>query len=160
MSHPATIQTRPGLMSDAWLDPDDNDPLRREPLKVAGQRHYDPLLALHRQSPRTWTEAMVIAGERYRRDYEVGVLGASAAGGRGGTDQPDAHIRMRGKADALMRHEAARAALAETLHAFASDLLVSRLAIKDIASARGRTEDRASALVEAAMLRLVDHYGA
>lgn len=154
----AVVLDHPGVMKAAWADPDDMDPLRREARLILGERRYDPLLMLHRQTPERWTDALVMAGERYRRDYEVGVLGASSAGGRGATDAPDAHVKMWGKAGALTRHHAARDALGLTLHAYASDLLVSRLSLAAITSNRGLPRDRTAAMVEAAMLRLVDHY--
>ena len=154
----AVVLDHPGVMKAAWADPEDMDPLRREARLIQGERRYDPLLMLHRQTPERWTSAMVIAGERYRRDYEVGVLGASTAGGRGAVDQPCPHVKAWSKAAALTRHNAARDALGLTLHAFASDLLVSRLSLADITSNRGLPRDRTAAMVEAAMLRLVDHY--
>jgi hypothetical protein len=154
----AVALDHPGTMKAAWLDPNDKDPLRRNPLMVEGIRRYDPLLALHRQTPERWTSAMVIAGERYRRDYEVGVLGASSAGGRGAVDLPCPHVKAWAKAAALTRHKAAREALGPTLHAYVSDLLVSRLSLRAIESNRGLPRDRTAAMVEAAMLRLVDHY--
>jgi len=154
----AVVLDHPGVMKAAWADPDDMDPLRREARLIQGERRYDPLLMLHRQTPDRWTKAMIVAGERYRRDYEVGVLGASSAGGRGATDLPCPHVKAMAKAAALTRHHAARDALAETLHAFASDLLVSRLSLRAIESNRGLPRDRTAAMVEAAMLRLVDHY--
>ena len=154
----AVVPDHPGVMRAAWADPDDMDPLRREARVILGERRYDPLLMLHRQAPERWTNAIVIAGERYRRDYEVGVLGASSAGGRGAIDLPCPHVRAWGKAAALTRHHGARDALGLTLHAFASDLLVSRLSLAAITSNRGLPRDRTAAMVEAAMLRLVDHY--
>ena len=154
----AVTLDHPGVMKATWADPDDMDPLRREARVILGERRYDPLLMLHRQTPERWTSAMVMAGERYRRDYEVGVLGASSAGGRGAIDLPCPHVKAWGKAAALTRHHAARDALGLTLHAYASDLLVSRLSLAAITSNRGLPRDRTATMVEAAMLRLVDHY--
>jgi len=154
----AVVLDHPGVMKAVWADPDDMDPLRREARLIQGERRYDPLLMLHRQTPDRWTVAMVVAGERYRRDYEVGVLGASSAGGRGAVDLPCPHVKAWSKAAALGKHNDARASLGPTLHAYVSDLLVSRLSLRAIESNRGLPRDRTAAMVEAAMLRLVDHY--
>jgi hypothetical protein len=152
------VMNHPGVMKAAWADPDDMDPLRREARLIQGERRYDPLLMLHRQTPDRWTVAMVVAGERYRRDYEVGVLGASSAGGRGATEPPCPHVKALAKSKARTRYDAAVDALGLTLHAFVSDFLVQRYSLVDITKKRGLPRDRTAAMVEAAMLRLVDHY--
>jgi len=167
MTDAATIQRargvrgalQPGTVRASWPDPEDANPLRREARQIDGRRRFDAVAALHRQNPETWTELHVAAVVRLRRDREVGIDGAQAGGGRGMVEAPSPDGRMVGRIDAATAYREATEAMG-TAGAYDVWLLAFRnWTLGEIASHHGVATKRASGRVEAALTRLVEHYG-
>jgi len=146
------------VMRSCWQDPDDTSPLRREPRQIDGFRRFDALLAMHKQSPETWTAAHVEAGARFRRDYEVGIEGAAQNGG-GGTAAWSPDGRMISRLDAATSYREAMDMLGYTMGWTIRRLILENWTLSDLATHYGATRHRVSGRVEAALTRLVEHYG-
>lgn len=143
----------------SWSDPDDTDTLRREPRQIVGFRRYDAMAALHRQNPQLWTEDHVEAVVRFRRDYEVGILGAAAAGGRGMTNAKSPDGSMVARMDAATAYREAMDALGLSAGWLVRRLALENWTLSDLAAHGATTAKRMSGRVEAALTRLAEHYG-
>lgn len=146
------------VMRSKWDDPADTNPLRREPRQIDGFRRFDALLAMHKQSPETWTEAHVEAAERFRRDYEIGIIGASQHGD-GGTAARSTDGHMVARVDDATAYREAMDMLGYTMGWTIRRLVLENWTLSDLATHYGTTRHRVSGRVEAALTRLVEHYG-
>lgn len=145
------------VMRSKWDDPADTSPLRREPRQIDGFRRFDALLAMHKQSPETWTKAHVEAADRFRRDYEIGIIGASQHGA-GGTAAWSSDGRMVARVDDATAYREAMDALGYTMGWTIRRLVLENWTLSDLATHYGTTRNRVSGRVEAALTRLVEHY--
>ncbi len=159
--HPARKDPRmtPRLTRASWPDPDDTNPLRREARKIDGMRAYDVISAIHAQNPKTWTAHHVEAAVRLRRDYEVGIQGASSAGGRGMVEARSPDGRMVARIDTATAYREAMDALGRSAAWDVRRLVLDNWTLAEIAARDNVGASRVSGRVEAAMTRLVEHYG-
>jgi len=136
----------------AWDDPDDTGRRGSYVRMVHGYRRSDPLITLHRRSPREITQQHLQAAERLRDDYEIGE-GVNLGKGSGGETGPlDVQI------DARTRYRAAVAAVGPSLCAILLPVVLSAWTVKQWAEDRGMSETKASGYLTAALDRLQDHY--
>lgn len=152
-----TTEIVPSVVRAAWTDPDDKNPLRREAREVDGFRTFDAMAAMHKQNPATWTEAHVIAADRFRRDYEIGIEGASQ-NGAGGTAAWSTDGRMVARVDTATAYREAMDALGYSMGWMVRRLVLQNWTLTDLAAHYGTTRNRVSGRVEAALTRLVEHY--
>lgn len=143
----------------SWPDPDDTNPLRREARQIDGFRTFDALAALHARDAKAWTAHHVEAAIRLRRDYEVGVLGASSAGGRGMTEARSPDGKMVARVDTATAYREAMDALGRSAAWDVRRLVLENWTLAEIADRDNVGATRVSGRVEAALTRLVEHYG-
>jgi len=135
-----------------WDDPDDTGRRGSYVRMVHGYRRSDPLITLHRRSPREVTQQHLQAAERLRDDYEISE-GVNLGKGSGGEAGP-----MDVQIDARTRYRAAVAAVGPSLCAILLPVVLSAWTVKQWAEDRGMSETKASGYLIAALDRLQDHY--
>lgn len=149
----------PRYVDAEWRDPDDTNPLRREARRITGKRAYDPVMELHRLTPLVWTIQHVMAAERLRLDYEIGICGASVRRSEARTGRRDPEGGMLGRLDHTTRYREAMAALGACGARDIKALVIQRWSLSDIAAAEGIAVRRMSGRIEAGLTRLAEHYG-
>ena len=151
---PVAEQIVHGLVEPAqWDDPDDTGRRGSYSAVVVGWRRADPILALHRRSPRDVTADHVRAVERLRDDYEIGE-GARGVGrgAGGGIDPTEAQI------DAAGRYRAAVSAVGPGLCDVLIPVALAGWTVHALAERRGISDHRAAGMLIGALIRLRDHY--
>jgi len=136
----------------AWDDPDDTGRRGTYVRMVHGYRRSDPLITLHRRSPREVTQQHLQAAERLRDDYEISE-GVNLGKGSGGDAGPlDVQL------DARTRYRTAVTAVGPSLCAVLLPVVLSAWTVKEWAEDRGMSETKAAGYLIAALDRLQDHY--
>jgi len=149
---PTTQVVNGAVERAAWDDPDDTGRRGSYVRMVYGYRRSDPLITLHRRSPREVTPQHLQAAERLRDDYEIGE-GVNLGKGSGGEAGP-----MDVQIDARTRYRSAVAAVGPSLCAILLPVVLSAWTVKQWAEDRGMSETKASGYLIAALDRLQDHY--
>ena len=149
---PAIQVANDAVVRDAWDDPNDTGRRGTYVRMVHGYRRSDPLVTLHRRSPREVTPQHLRAAERLRDDYEIGE-GVNLGKGGGGEAGPlDVQL------DARTRYRSAVAAVGPSLCAILLPVVLSAWTVKQWAEDRGMSETKAAGYLIAALDRLRDHY--
>jgi len=149
---PVAQVTNGAVERAAWDDPDDTGRRGSYVRMVHGYRRSDPLITLHRRSPREVTQQHLQAAERLRDDYEIGE-GINLGKGSGGESGPlDVQI------DARTRYRAAVQAVGPRLCTVLLPVVLSAWTVKQWAEDRGMSETKATGYLIAALDRLQDHY--
>lgn len=152
-------------IASTWRDPDDDNPNRRNALKVRGFRAYEPLRAMSNRPGSLIERRHVLAGRRYLADYECGVLGArsgrddSGVRGSGGVLYPaeDQAARIRA---VILAHRAVGERGTELLRFIILGIPdPTRASLQHYATQRGFSPQLAMGLLVAALDHLAAHYG-
>lgn len=159
------VLREPTAVSGGWRDPDDDNPNRRNALKVHGYRAYEPLRAMGNRPGSLIERRHVLAGRRYLADYECGVLGArsgrddSGVRGSGGVLYPaeDQAARIRA---VILAHRAVGERGTELLRFIILGIPdPTRASLQHYATQRGFSPQLAMGLLVAALDHLAAHYG-
>ena len=149
---PAIQLANDAVMRDAWDDPTDTGRRGTYVRMVHGYRRSDPLITLHRRSPREITVQHLRAAERLRDDHELGE-GVNLGVGAGGEAGPlDVQLSARS------RYRAAVAAVGPSLCAILLPVVLSAWTVKQWSEERGMSETKAAGYLIAALDRLRDYY--
>lgn len=149
----------PTVESADWLDPDDNNPNRRQAKRVTGFRSKDVFETMYRRGSLI-TAKHRKAVNRLRRDFEVGsgiksgqerLGGDRTAFGPGGGPQDH-------QLDALRSFEDARAALQNTLFEVVDLVVLRNQHLRNYATRKKVPEDYAMGIFVSALSRLSEHY--
>lgn len=151
---------RPRTMAASWPDPDDHDPLRREPRRVDGQVRHSVLLALHRRSPTEVTDRHMAAALRLILDHEASQSGQRVTAdyeGVGGQSSPMPGKPADRALDALGRLRDAQAWLGE-LYDPIGRIVIQNWPVARWAGGVGCNESVAKGYLIAALTVLADYY--
>lgn len=128
---------------------------------VRGYRVECALDRMHRDHPREVTTAHVAAGNRFLRDYEVGVMGARLSSRQqervSGGSAPDV---PQSRLDAIRRYHDAVASMGRQASDVLDAVVIHGAAVATVARDLGTTPHRAMGRVVAALERLREHYDA
>ena len=149
---PATQLVNDVVMRAEWDDPNDTGRRGTYTRMVHGYRRSDPLITLHRRSPREYTDQHLRAAERLRDDYEISE-GVSLEKGQGGEAGPlDVQL------DARARYRAAVQAVGPRLCTILLPVVLSSWTMKRWAEERDMSETKAAGYLIAALDRLHDFF--
>lgn len=149
---PAAQLVNDAVMRAEWDDPNDTGRRGSYTRMVHGYRRSDPLITLHRRSPREVTDQHLRAAERLRDDYEISE-GVNLGKGSGGESGPlDVQL------DARARYRAAVQAVGPRLSTVLLPVVLSSWTVKQWAEDRGMSETKAAGYLIAALDRLQDHF--
>ena len=149
---PAVQFTNGSAVRAEWDDPNDTGRRGTYTRMVHGYRRSDPLITLHRRSPREFTDQHLRAAERLRDDYEISE-GVSLEKGQGGEAGPlDVQL------DARARYRGAVQAVGPRLCTILLPVVLSSWTVKRWAEERDMSETKAAGYLIASLDRLQDHY--
>lgn len=141
-------------MRAEWDDPDDTRTVgSRTVRQVHGFRRADPLVSLHKRSPRDVTEQHLRAAERLRDDWEM----SQGARRKSGTGNGDVGI-ITAQMMAATRYRAAVAAMGASLWSILRLIVLDGWTVRAWALKFGWKEHRAAGYLIAALDALHDHY--
>lgn len=151
------IDNHTALVAD-WRDPDDMSAQRRTAKIVHGFRSRDPIQVLVDNSTIGRTHAR--AARRFRKDYELGVVGLRAS--RDLADPPSGFASGSGPSEARMKHlEAYRATIAALLpHLLEAivAIIVREETILVYSTKKGMSRHAVAGYILASLDYLSDHY--
>jgi hypothetical protein len=124
----------------------------------AGLRVYRAVSILERLSRNGTLEVrQTQAGERFRADYELGVVGTresrSGSHATTGWGYPDARL------DALRRYRNARRSLLRSIRPIVFACIVCDHSISDVAKVRKQNRQEIAGILKIGLTALADHYG-
>jgi hypothetical protein len=125
---------------------------------IAGHRVYRAVSILERLSRNGTLEVrQTQAGERFRADYELGVVGTresrSGSHATTGWGYPDARL------DALRRYRNARCSLLGPIQFIVFACIVCDHSISDVAKLRKQNRQEVAGILKIGLTSLADHYG-
>ena len=130
-------------------------------MKRGGYRRANPLYAMNRRGKgRTVTHDHLRAAERFRNDYETGILRAASPksglgnAGNGGVAQDEEYVWLA----AALRYRDAYSAIPASLRAIVEAIVIAGQAVPWIARASAQSEVTTVGLIVAGLDSLADHY--